>query len=248
MTKVVRPAMQALERRHDERLGLASSADVGSSRIRIGASRRIARAIVMRSCSPAESVAPPSPTTVSSPAGRRSMKSSSCARRAAARSPPASRRAGRRRCSRAASSGRRAAAGGPSRPAGAAPQLELAHVDAVEQHAARGRIVEARASGSRASSCRRRSAPTIATSRRPGRRSSTPRRTGPPGSYRSRRPRRLDRAVHVRRGEAAVAVGQVGRRLEDLEHPLGADPRALDEAARLRQAVDRRVERRQVAR
>ena len=43
----------------------ASSDDVGSSRIRIGASRRMARAIVMRCFSPSDSVAPCSPTTVS---------------------------------------------------------------------------------------------------------------------------------------------------------------------------------------
>ena len=49
--------------------------DVGSSRIRIGASLRNARATQMRWRSPPESCAPRSPSSVSYPCGSRSMKS-----------------------------------------------------------------------------------------------------------------------------------------------------------------------------
>ncbi len=80
------------------------------------------------------------------PSGRRARKSSSCASRAACDDlARGSLRAARRRCSRAPSSG--STSGGCSTIATcwrSDAQRELAHVDAVEQHAPGGRVVEAR--------------------------------------------------------------------------------------------------------
>ena len=65
MMNVVRPACRRSRASMMSRSVSGSSADVGSSRMRIGESRRIARAMVSRCFSPSESVTPCSPTTVS---------------------------------------------------------------------------------------------------------------------------------------------------------------------------------------
>ena len=165
MTNVVRPAISCSRPAMTSASVSASSADVGSSRIRIGASRRMARAIVMRCCSPSESVAPARRPPCRGPAGRRARKPSSCARRAARRDlRRASRRAGRRRCSRAGSSGRRAAAAAPCDLLAQRAQPELAHVDAVEQHAAARSGRRSAGSGSPACVLPAPVGPTMATS------------------------------------------------------------------------------------
>ena len=83
MTMVVRPRIRLASAVWIARSDSVSSAEVASSRIRIGASLRIARAIAMRCRWPPDSRTPRSPTCVSKPAGIASMKSSAFAARAA---------------------------------------------------------------------------------------------------------------------------------------------------------------------
>ena len=79
ITMVVRPCISASSAACTWRSDSVSSALVASSRIRIGAFFRIARAIAMRWRCPPESLTPCSPTLVSKPCGSARMKSSACA-------------------------------------------------------------------------------------------------------------------------------------------------------------------------
>ena len=86
MTSVVRSRMSRASASWIRRSDSVSRALVASSRIRIGAFFRIARAIAMRWRCPPESNAPPSPTLLSQSAGQAlAMNSSALAASAAAR-------------------------------------------------------------------------------------------------------------------------------------------------------------------
>ena len=84
MTMVVRPARSSRNASITAASDIASRADVGSSRRRMGASLSSARAMPMRWRSPPESDAPSSATSVRYPRGRRATKSWTWAARAAA--------------------------------------------------------------------------------------------------------------------------------------------------------------------
>ena len=75
---------EGIDRLLHERSDSVSSADVASSRMRIGGSTSRARAMAMRWRCPPDSRAPRSPSTVSYPSGKRVMNSCAFAARAAA--------------------------------------------------------------------------------------------------------------------------------------------------------------------
>ena len=83
MTREVRPCMSFLRASWIRRSLSESRAEVASSRTRIGASLRIARAMAMRWRWPPESLTPRSPVRVSRPLGRVSMNSQALASLAA---------------------------------------------------------------------------------------------------------------------------------------------------------------------
>ena len=106
MTIVVRPTISRSIASWISASDSESRLEVASSRIRIGASARNARAIATRWRSPPESFTPRSPTSVRialRQARDEVVRVGQPRRRA--RSPPASRPAGHRRCSRPASGG-----------------------------------------------------------------------------------------------------------------------------------------------
>jgi len=84
MTNVVRPAMAASSARFTFASVAASSAEVASSRMRMGGALSSARAMDRRWRSPPDSDRPRSATTVSSPLGWRMMTSVAWARASAA--------------------------------------------------------------------------------------------------------------------------------------------------------------------
>ncbi len=85
MTKVVRPFITSSSAALTLASVTASSAEVASSRIRIGGSFNSARAIDSRWRSPPDSMRPRSPAWVSNLSLPRSMNSSACARSVATR-------------------------------------------------------------------------------------------------------------------------------------------------------------------
>ena len=160
------------------------------------------------------------------------------------RAPRRWRRAGRSAGSRRSSRGRGRSPGRRGRPCRASDgERQVAHVDAVDRHRARRRVVQPRRRGSRASSCPSRSR---RRSRSSSRRATT--RSTPSQGRARRRPRTWNATCSKRTSPRTAcwpperdgaASLDVDRQVEVLEDPVEQRARGLDVDADVQQRADR---------